>query len=268
MSTIIPFNVPTAALRTQFSKLKAAAVHVDAIYKQGYMCYGILDFVTKTDNNLTMNLLVSSYDIWKEELSSNIIYEYVKGNLGKSGSTGDVEVLSKKAKGELRKDDPSYAHKRAALKLLKVHSQQQRNDINLLQSTTRNEYSFIIDYFRKIVTIIFDTNKNLWSYRWDETKFTASKEEKNLSKNDYERRSAGASIDGIVHAHELNLDLLVLEVSGPMLKEDYTHFLKDRLKIAKNMKRILKCLFRKSFILSEANKVDVFGLQAYRFYQI
>ncbi|ORE10972.1 hypothetical protein BCV72DRAFT_238329 [Rhizopus microsporus var. microsporus] len=123
-------------------------------------------------------------------------------------------MLSKKAKIELRKNDPNYAHKRAALKLLKVHPQQQRNCINLLQFTTRNEYSFIIDYFSKIITINFDTNKSLWSYKYKQ------RGRKNLAKDDYERRSAGASIDGIVDAQELNLDFLILEVPIPMWKED------------------------------------------------
>ncbi|KAI9253731.1 hypothetical protein EDC94DRAFT_662621 [Helicostylum pulchrum] len=93
-----------------------------------------------------------------------------------------------------------------------------------------------------------------------ETKLDASKEEENLAKNDDEKRSAGSSIDCIIRAGNLNLDLLLVEVSGPMWKEDYIHFLKDRLEIAKNLRKISKSMFRKSFVLgrlgsSESDKV-------------
>ncbi|KAL4215627.1 hypothetical protein AB4K20DRAFT_1874852 [Rhizopus microsporus] len=48
-----------------------------------------------------------------------------------------------------------------------------------------------------------------------------------------------------------------------MWKEDYTHFLRDRLKIEKNLK-ILKSMFRKSLVLAEARNINLFGLQIYR----
>ncbi|CAO3673693.1 unnamed protein product [Rhizopus microsporus] len=87
-----------------------------------------------------------------------IVYEYVKGNLRNSGSNGDVGMLSRMAKGELRKDDSNYAHKRAALKSLKLHSQQQRNGINLLQFITQKEYSFTsISTIQK-----FSKNQSFW----------------------------------------------------------------------------------------------------------
>lgn len=49
-----------------------------------------------------------------------------------------------------------------------------------------------------------------------------------------------------------------------MWKEDYIHFLRDRLKIAKNLKKILKRTFRKSFVPTEARKVNVYRLHVYR----
>lgn len=55
-----------------------------------------------------------------------------------------------------------------------------------------------------------------------ETKLSASKEEENLAKLDSDRRSSGSSIDGIIHAFNLDLDILLLEVSGPIHKEDQT----------------------------------------------
>ncbi|KAL7330105.1 hypothetical protein PS15p_205092 [Mucor circinelloides] len=165
----------------------------------------------------------------------------------------DINPLVKHAKDDLNLDIHSLSY---------IH--QERNGLIKLTSTTQNEYSFSIGYLSRIISIIFDIQPDLWNYKWGETKLGASKEEKNRAKNDDDKRSVGSSIEGIIYSPKLNLDLLLLEVSGPMHKEYYTHFLKNYLKIAKNLKNILKNQFRKSFVLTEARNVNVFGLHTYR----
>lgn len=248
-------------LKPRYESLRRNAKRLDNIYKQDYLYYGVLDFVNKVDVNLTKTLLGTDYELWKNDLintmrkDTNIktIYEYVKLLLRQSKNHNDIKRLIKSAKKNLDdKGSNDYLYKKAALKVMKVHLQQERNGINMLNSNLQNEYSLIIDYLNRVIRIMFDVHYSLWMYKWGETKLTASKEEANLAKNDDDKRAVGASIDGIIYSPNLDLDLLLLEVSGPMNKVDHTHFLKDRIKIAKNLKMILKSLFRKSFILSES----------------
>ncbi|RCH81213.1 hypothetical protein CU098_005932, partial [Rhizopus stolonifer] len=96
-----------------------------------------------------------------------------------------------------------------------------------------NEYTFIIKYFSKIPTTVCDLKKDdAWKFKWGESKLAASKEEENLGKNDDNNGAVGSFIDGIIASKGFNLEFFLLEVSGPMQKEDYNHFFKERLKIA------------------------------------
>ncbi|CAO3681726.1 unnamed protein product [Rhizopus stolonifer] len=262
----IPFNMTMLVLKTQFEDLKQNAKRLDNIYKQDYLYYGVLDFVNKVNDNYTKRLLGDNYPLWKANLQSKAyknkrvlkdIYEYVKHILRQCKSYQDIKPLLKHAKDDLKLDTHNLIYKKSALKIIKLHINQERNGLNKRTSTTQNEYSFIIDYLSRIISIIFDIQSDLWNYKWGETKLGASKEEENRAKNDDDKRSVGASIDGIIYSPKLNLDILLLEVSDPMHKENYSHFLKDRLKIAKNLKKILKSQFRKSFVLSEMIKFDI-----------
>ncbi|KAG1451880.1 hypothetical protein G6F56_007970 [Rhizopus delemar] len=81
-----------------------------------------------------------------------------------------------------------------------------------------------------------------------------------MTKNDDESRAVGSSIDGIITLKKPEIDILLIEVSGPMWKENYSRFLNDSMKIAKNLKNIL----RKKLVMDEAKDLKLYGMQIYR----
>lgn len=110
---------------------------------------------------------------------------------------------------------------------------------------------------------VFDAQKRKWICIWGETKLEATKIEENMAKYEDERRSVGSSIDCILRLATTNMDLMVVEVSGGNSKEEYDHFIKDRIKIAKNLKVMMKHIMRKKLIVGEISEVQLLGMQVY-----
>ncbi|ORX60639.1 hypothetical protein DM01DRAFT_1332768 [Hesseltinella vesiculosa] len=59
----------------------------------------------------------------------------------------------------------------------------------------------------------------------------------NRKLDDHERRSNGANIDMIVTHEPSNLEIAILEVSGPPAVPSHKHYLDDRQKLAVNLKK-------------------------------
>lgn len=57
--------------------------------------------------------------------------------------------------------------------------------------------------------------------------------------NDDERAQSGPKIDKIMSLKMQKLAISVSEISGPNIKTNKSHFLGDRVKIAKNMKAMI-----------------------------
>jgi hypothetical protein len=91
-----------------------------------------------------------------------------------------------------KKKDVSYILKKC-LHLVKLPRNRPKNNL-----VGENEYIFIIDYFSKAFTTVFDMKKDLWRYKWDESKLSTSTEEENMAKSDNQNRAAGSLIDAII----------------------------------------------------------------------
>ncbi|KAI9365701.1 hypothetical protein BD770DRAFT_356515 [Pilaira anomala] len=267
--TQIPFNIDILSLQNQFNNERKKLERCNNIHEQDYVYYGILDFVSKMNNKKTMILLSNDYDKWNEELTGlssqytnefdpmkahKYVKEIVSGTL-----LAKSKLNEKKAKRNLDKSDLDYVWKKKALRIIKLQRHRINDDLTL-----ENEYSFMIDYFSKLLTSIFYLKKELWKFKWGEAKLNASKEEENLAKFDNENRSVGPSIDAILASKIIGLDFLVVEISGPMLKEDYVHYLKDRLKIAKSLKHVFKSILRQKLIVSSVKNLRLYGIQVYK----
>lgn len=240
------------------------------IRDQDYLYYGILDFVNRVDENKTKILLEDNYLKWSASLIKkakqpsrdinveDVAYQFSRDTLfGTRGA--ESKRKEKEAKSQLKKEDTSYKLKKKCLQLIKLQRHRVKDDL-----ADENEYTFIIKYFSKILTTACDLKKDNWKFKWGESKLAASKEEENLAKNDDKNRAVGSSIDAIIASKEFNLEFFLLEVSGPMQKEDYNHFLKDRLKIAKSLKCIFKSILRQKLVVSDATNIKLYGVQLYR----
>lgn len=69
-----------------------------------------------------------------------------------------------------------------------------------------------------------------------------------MAKNDDQNRAVGSSIGAIIAFKGFDSELFLLEVSGPMQKEDYNHFLKDC--------KELEVYFRKYLETKACKKLD------------
>lgn len=70
----------------------------------------------------------------------------------------------------------------------------------------------------------------------------------------------------IIKNEKYNLEIMIVEVSGPPHKVNRTHFLEDRNKIAKNLKAMLKHIVCKMEVPSVTliKKIKLFGIQLYK----
>lgn len=143
------------------------------IRDQGYLYYGILDFISKVDENETKFLLEDSYSKWtasliiiiKKTQSSKDInvqdtaYQFSKDTLfGASGA--ESKRKEKEAKSQLKKEDAGYKLKKKCLHLIKLQRHRVKDDL-----ADENEYTFIIKYFSKILTTACDLKKDAWKFK-------------------------------------------------------------------------------------------------------
>ncbi|CAG8683711.1 20637_t:CDS:2, partial [Racocetra persica] len=86
----------------------------------------------------------------------------------------------------------------------------------------------------------------------------------NNLQQDNDRRSSGNKIDAIMKLLDVNLEFLVVEVSGSPTNPDHSHYIGDRNKIAKFLKIILNFIrinYRGDF--QQFRKIKVYGIQVF-----
>lgn len=85
-----------------------------------------------------------------------------------------------------------------------------------------------------------------------------------LIEND-EKAATTTKIDGILINEDFNLEVALIEVSGPNNKVNATHFYEDRKKLAKNLKCMYKAIMLYKEQVSVVSKRD-FKVYAFHFY--
>ncbi|CAG8641433.1 17049_t:CDS:2 [Acaulospora morrowiae] len=104
-----------------------------------------------------------------------------------------------------------------------------------------SEETYIISVLGPILDQLFIKHKGNWRAKYGETCLKASA--KGYNDQEYDnRRSPGKRIDAIIALKEEDEEFSVIEVSGPPLKSDWTHFKGDRMKIIKMMKSLMNRL--------------------------
>ncbi|CAH1767888.1 15078_t:CDS:2, partial [Entrophospora sp. SA101] len=135
------------------------------------------------------------------------------------------------------------------------------NDTNLV-SEPMSEGSYIVYVLTPILNEIFIKHKKKWRATYGETCLKASSEDCNSQKADDKNRSPGRKIDTIITLREEDEDFSVIEVSGPPLKKNWSHFKSDRMKISKMLKTLINRLV-KIRPSSDIRMVRLYGMQSY-----
>ena len=125
-----------------------------------------------------------------------------------------------------------------------------------------SEGTYIVNVLAPILSEFFTKNKQYWCASYGETYLKASARDRNSNKSDDERRSNGKKIDTIISLREEDIEFSVTEVSGPPMKNDWTHFISDRMKIAKLLKTLMN-QFAELNPSSDITLIKLYGLQSY-----
>ncbi|CAG8674336.1 8422_t:CDS:2, partial [Paraglomus brasilianum] len=155
-----------------------------------------------------------------------------------------------------------FIYKKRVLDLAKVFCKQIQNGENALQ-TDQSEYNYIITFISHIFDFLFKDLEHIKSM-WGEKSLRAAAALLNKKQKDDSRRRSGSKIDLIMMLREIQLEFLVMEVSGPPLEDNHTHFVGDRNKIAKNLKILLNFI-RTTYPgnFQEFRKIKLYGIQIY-----
>src|SRR4051812_37427205 len=108
-------------------------------------------------------------------------------------------------------------------------------DVNFLLDPM-SEGTYIINVLAPILGDLYFKNKKYWYASYGETCLKASAKDGNSQKADDERRSTEKKIDTIISLRDKDKAFSVTEVSGPPMKNDWSYFKGDRIKIAKILK--------------------------------
>ncbi|CAG8721875.1 20537_t:CDS:2 [Dentiscutata erythropus] len=111
-------------------------------------------------------------------------------------------------------------------------------EVNILVEPM-SEGTYINSVLAPILNEIFFKNKSSWRAVYGETCLKTSAKDKNSQKYDSERRAPGKKIDVILELRNEKEEFSIIEISGPPLKKDWSHYKGDRLKIAKLLKTMV-----------------------------
>jgi hypothetical protein len=220
-----------------------------------------MDFTQrKVDNTLVKVFKKENYDRFKNEFTSKIPISVYIGNTTKKHLIRVEEAIDKKEtiktiKGEMTANDS--AMKLWIIKVIKLYY------LTLKTSDFINEGSYLYFVLAPTLKNLINQPRNILVF--GEANLKAKAIEVNRYQDDDERSSAGPKIDIIIKDKKYDIEVMIVEFSGPPSKTNKTHFLEDRHKIAKNLKAIHKRIVSNMEVpnVMLSRKLKLHGLQVY-----
>ncbi|KAG0178930.1 hypothetical protein DFQ29_002839 [Apophysomyces sp. BC1021] len=149
--------------------------------------------------------------------------------------------------------------KRMAIKIMKEIRDQFSLEGVCYLTQHQPEMNYIATFLSPLFKILFKGCSDL-HFLWGDQTLLAAKEEEHLAQGDHEKRSKGTALDTVISLPHFRLQLALVEVSGPPNTSDHAHFVGDRTKLAKNLKSMLKRIWRMSTHAFAVNKMYVYSL--------
>ncbi|KAG0169365.1 hypothetical protein DFQ30_003712 [Apophysomyces sp. BC1015] len=186
-------------------------------------------------------------DVTPAERVRSKILEYRLGD-------NHIETLHKQ---ESHQDKAAW--KRMAIKIMKEIRDQFSLEGVCYLTQHQPEMNYIATFLSPLFKILFKGCSDL-HFLWGDQTLLAAKEEEHLAQGDHEKRSKGTALDTVISLPHFRLQLALVEVSGPPNTSDHAHFVGDRTKLAKNLKSMLKRIWRMSTHAFAVNKMYVYSL--------
>ncbi|KAI8090474.1 hypothetical protein BDF21DRAFT_190711 [Thamnidium elegans] len=157
-----------------------------------------------------------------------------------------------------------YKEAKCIFKFFKIYTDLEKEKIKLYESET-NEAMYLLCFLRPIFRVL--TRSQPWTkFLWSECTLKCKKDEENelLLESDGKATSA-TKVDGIIVDEVYDVEVALIEVSGPNWKVDTSHFFEDRKKLAKNLKCVYKSIIslKTGVSLVSRKNLKVYGFHFY-----
>ncbi|KAI8641472.1 hypothetical protein BD408DRAFT_208682 [Parasitella parasitica] len=153
---------------------------------------------------------------------------------------------------------------KAIVKTCKVYVKLEKEKIRLYESGT-NEATYLMCYLRPVLLEVLKPCSFL-KFLWCEASLNCKKRQENevLLFSDG-KSTTTTKIDGIIVDEEFDLEVAIIEVSGPNWKVNTTHFFEDKKKLAKNMKSMYETIIdvKDNPCIVSKKEVKVYGFHVY-----
>ncbi|KAG0941720.1 hypothetical protein G6F57_006079 [Rhizopus arrhizus] len=130
------------------------------------------------------------------------------------------------------------------------------------------ESEFITRFVTPLIDLMLKPYRPLLTFKPGEQKLLMVKEYENNALLEENARLPGPNIDGIIRIPNLNLDFVLVEVSGSPCSaaENYNHYRGDRNKIGKNLKYMFKTIISKKGTpcIRTVTRLKLFSLHFYK----
>ncbi|CDH56172.1 predicted protein [Lichtheimia corymbifera JMRC:FSU:9682] len=272
-----PFNdhTPSERARTSILKYRAGAQHVSEIHKQDLLYYGIVD------------LTPSSTSKFRDHMAEEYIHEIISLARGchtrKSTLPNDVKdyaatimdtvvdlpsyrIAIKESKQALKEaNDGDSKWKRSVIRLMKHYRDTFSKDGTALLYAQQSEMNYACKFVSPILVELFKDIEDI-DWEWGDHGYDVLKAEEELALKDDERRIKGSMPDGVFSLKDFGLLIALLEVSGPPNIKDNKHFVGDKIKLAKLLKKLLKNVrqqLKRQGDHQLYQRIKLYGLQFY-----
>ncbi|CDH54475.1 predicted protein [Lichtheimia corymbifera JMRC:FSU:9682] len=265
-------------VRSLISKYRNEANHVPTLHKQDLLFYGIIDLVPSSSTSVCD--IISEADL--KEVIRHTVHQSPHGRNGpnyihvsqvKDYSSAIMESVNdhtmlrqalKTARQHLRSTQDRAKWKRDTIKLMKHIRDQYSSEGVCALVQPQGEMHYIATYLAPLFKILLNKCDDI-SLQWGDQSLPATKEEEQRAQRDHDRRSKGNSPDAILSISQYDITFSLIEVTGPPNANDHSHFVGDKVKLAKNMKTMLKKIRRHSRGGDEDiyASIKLYGIQTY-----
>ncbi|OBZ85114.1 hypothetical protein A0J61_06836 [Choanephora cucurbitarum] len=254
------------------------ANYIDKLHLQDLLYYNILDFTSTNKDDGIHEVLGSFYQAEKEKHQhlykpsrrvARLARDLLLQDDAQDKDDKSLKSRYKAAKHrleELKKKVTveEYDDAKTITKFVKIFGKLEGEKIRLYETST-NEVTYLFCFLRPIFLLM--TEKERWlKFNWSEVTLQCKKNDENdiliLSEG---KATSPTKIDGILIDEESNVEVGLIEVSGPNWKVNTTHFFEDKKKIAKNLKQMYQSLIslKAEVSLTSRKCLKLYGFHCY-----